>query len=329
MRCRFARSLLLALAASLCLTQAARAQSPGFKSCINLGNALDAPSEGEWGYVIRHDDIRMVAAAGFDAVRIPIRWSAHAGKTAPYTIDPAFLDRADQVIGWALDAGLTTIIDIHHDRAFTKGSQTELDRIDGIWSQIAAHHRDAPPDLIFELVNEPPGAFPRGFMDRANARLVATIRKTNPTRTIIYGADHWNSFDALTRAVPPDDPNLIATFHYYDPFPFTAQGMGDDNGGTYPTGLTWGSKAELATLYQDFDRVAEWAAKHHQPVLLGEFGVNARAPLDQRAGWITAARHAAEKRGFAWCNWAFHAEFDAVGDDGKWIAPILDALLGP
>jgi endoglucanase len=320
---------LLALVVLMSLAPPARAQSPGFRSCINLGNALDAPSEGEWGYVIRHDDIRMVASAGFDAVRIPIRWSAHAKKNAPYTIDPAFFDRVDQVAGWALAAGLTTIIDIHHDRAFKDGSQSELDRIDGLWGQIAAHYRDAPPDLIFELVNEPPGSFPKGFMDRANARLVATIRATNPTRRIIYGADRWNSFDALTRMVPPDDPNLIATFHYYDPFPFTAQGMGDDNGGTYPTGLTWGARSDLATLYRDFDRVAEWAAKHDQPVLLGEFGVNAKAPLEQRAAWITAVRFAAEKRGFAWCNWAFHAEFDAVDEDGKWIAPVLDALLGP
>jgi endoglucanase len=320
---------LLALLALMPLAPAAHAQSPGFTSCINLGNALDAPSEGEWGYVIRHDDIRMVAAAGFDAVRIPIRWSAHAKKTAPYTIDPAFFDRADQVIGWALDAGLTTIIDIHHDRAFKDGSQAELDRIDGIWSQIAVHYRDAPPDLIFELVNEPPGAFPKGFMDRANARLVVTIRATNPTRRIIYGADHWNSFDALTRAVPPKDPNLIATFHYYDPFGFTAQGMADDNGGTYRTGLTWGTKADRATMIRDFDRVAAWADKTGQPILLGEFGVNAKAPLDQRVTWLAAARHAAEKRGFAWCNWAFHAEFDAVGEDGNWIAPIRGALLGP
>lgn len=323
------RLICAALLGALCLAPTADARSPGFTSCINLGNALDAPTEGEWGYVIRQGDIRMVAEAGFDAVRIPIRWSAHAKKSAPYTIDPVFLTRADQVISWALEAGLTTIIDIHHDPAFRDGSQAELDRIDGIWTQLAAHYRDAPPRLLFELVNEPPGAFPKGFMDRANARLVATIRATNPTRTIIYGADRWNSFDALTRAVPPDDRNLIATFHYYDPFAFTAQGMNDGNGGSYPTGLTWGSKADLAALYRDFDRVAEWAARNDQAVLLGEFGVNARVPIGQRTTWITAVRFAAEKRGFAWCNWAFHAEFDAVDENGKWIAPILDALLGP
>ena len=37
-------------------------------------------------------------AAGFDSVRIPIKWSAHAAKTAPYTIDPAFMDRVDHVV---------------------------------------------------------------------------------------------------------------------------------------------------------------------------------------------------------------------------------------
>jgi endoglucanase len=321
------RTRALAILACLLAAQMANARSPGFRSCINLGNALDAPVEGEWGYVIRRGDLRMVAEAGFDAVRIPVRWSAHAGKSEPYTIDPDFLSRVDQVVGWALEAGLTTIIDIHHNPDFTDGSETELDRIDGIWAQLAAHFRDAAPGLVFELINEPPGAFPEGFMDRANARLVATIRRTNPTRSIIYGADRWNSFDTLTRAVPPDDPNLIATFHYYDPFPFTAQGLTDNRGRRYKTGLTWGSKADLDILYRDFDRVADWAARHDQPILLGEFGVNAGVPLDQRAAWITAVRFAAEKRGFAWCNWAFRAEFDAVDKDGNWIAPIIAALI--
>ena len=45
---------------------------------VNLGNALEAPREGEWGIVLEEAFFRLIAEAGFDTVRVPIRWSAHA-----------------------------------------------------------------------------------------------------------------------------------------------------------------------------------------------------------------------------------------------------------
>lgn len=47
--------------------------------CVNLGNALEAPNEGDWGYRIEPAHIRAIAAAGFDGIRLPVRWDAHAG----------------------------------------------------------------------------------------------------------------------------------------------------------------------------------------------------------------------------------------------------------
>ena len=38
--------------------------------------------------------------AGFNSVRIPVRWSAHALAEPPYTIDPNFLKRVD----WAVNS---------------------------------------------------------------------------------------------------------------------------------------------------------------------------------------------------------------------------------
>ena len=45
---------------------------------INLGNALEAPNEGDWGVVLQPDYFKAIAQAGFNSVRIPIRWSNHA-----------------------------------------------------------------------------------------------------------------------------------------------------------------------------------------------------------------------------------------------------------
>src|SRR5215475_9992262 len=69
---------------------------------VNFGNALEAPNEGEWGVTIKEEYFDAIAKAGFNSVRVPIRWSAHAEKEAPYTIDAKFFARIDWVIEQAL-----------------------------------------------------------------------------------------------------------------------------------------------------------------------------------------------------------------------------------
>src|ERR1700679_2895967 len=67
-------------------------------SGINLGNALEAPKEGDWGVVLKAEYFPLIKSAGFKHVRVPVSWSTHAAKEAPYTIDPAFFERVDWVI---------------------------------------------------------------------------------------------------------------------------------------------------------------------------------------------------------------------------------------
>lgn len=62
---------------------------------INLGNALEAPAEGEWGVTLQPGYFKVIKDAGFKHVRIPIRWSAHAQVEAPFAIDATFFDRVD------------------------------------------------------------------------------------------------------------------------------------------------------------------------------------------------------------------------------------------
>ena len=81
---------------------------------MNLGSALEAYYEGEWGYTVRQADLVRLKEAGFDTVRLPIRWSAHAEETAPYPIDPEFLARVDEIVGWAEAIDLKIIVNVHH-----------------------------------------------------------------------------------------------------------------------------------------------------------------------------------------------------------------------
>ena len=71
---------------------------------INLGNALDAPSyEGEWGVTLRTDYFTKIKSAGFNLIRIPVRFYSHALTEYPFTIEEGFLERVD----WALNESLS------------------------------------------------------------------------------------------------------------------------------------------------------------------------------------------------------------------------------
>ena len=93
---------------------------------VNLGNALEAPAEGEWGVVLREEYFPLIREAGFDTVRVPIRWSAHAWKEPPYTIDAPFFERVDWVIDQATAQELNVVINMHHyDEIFDRPAEHE------------------------------------------------------------------------------------------------------------------------------------------------------------------------------------------------------------
>ena len=63
------------------------------------------------------DIVELIQRAGFDTVRIPVRWSAHVAPRPPFTIEPSFLGLVDMAIATALEADLDVVINVHHDRA--------------------------------------------------------------------------------------------------------------------------------------------------------------------------------------------------------------------
>ncbi|HLF74553.1 MAG TPA: glycoside hydrolase family 5 protein, partial [Anaerolineales bacterium] len=158
---------------------------------VNLGNMLEAPNEGEWGLLVQEEYFDLIRQAGFDFVRLPVRWNAHAEESAPYTLDPAFLARVDEVVGWALRRDLAIIIDFHHYEEMASDPEGHRERFLGIWRQIAEHYRDYPPDVLFELLNEPTGQLDAALWNEYLGEALPIVRKTNPTRNVVIGPTLW------------------------------------------------------------------------------------------------------------------------------------------
>jgi len=192
---------------------------------INFGNALDAPREGAWGVTLKPEHFRMAKAAGLDHVRLPVRFSAHAEEKAPYEIESALLDRVDWAVAQAGQNGLSLIIDLHHYQELMKEPERHADRLVALWSQIAEHYKDAPLSVAFELINEPCDNLKPELLNPLTARALAAVRKTNPQRLVIVDSYFWANAEQLKNLELPQDPQLVASFHMYQPILFTHQVM--------------------------------------------------------------------------------------------------------
>jgi endoglucanase len=298
---------------------------------VNLGNALEAPKEGAWGMTLRAEFFKTIKDAGFDSVRLPVKWSAHAQAGPPYTIDPEFFARVDWAIDQALKNDLNIVVNVHHYDELTADPDRHLPRLVGLWEQIAARYKDRPAGVYFELLNEPHDKLNEARWNAAIPQVMAAVRKTNPTRPVIVGPGQWNAIRAIDKLeLPKDDRNLIVTVHFYDPFEFTHQGASWAKGSEKWVGRKWtGTDAEKEAIRKRFEQAAAWGKKHARPIFLGEFGAYQVADMDSRARWTRFVVEEAERLGFSWAYWEFGAGFGAYDREaGKWREPLRAALLG-
>jgi endoglucanase len=298
---------------------------------INLGNALEAPNEGEWGVVLQEEYFQLIRAKGFQFVRIPINWAAHADMEAPYTIDPDFFARVDWAVENALENDLIAILNIHHYGEIMDDPSGHQERFLALWLQIAERYQDTPETILFELLNEPHGnQMTPSVWNELLVEALAVVRESNPDRFVVVGPVFWNSVDYIdTLQLPEDDRRLIATFHYYSPFEFTHQGAEWASGSGAWLGRAWNAtNGERFAVSRDLDKALRWSDRNSRPVLLGEFGAYSKAEMDSRARWTDYVAREAEARGFSWAYWEFCSGF-GIYDAGKkqWFEPLLQALL--
>lgn len=231
---------------SLSLGQTIHEKNRDLAQSVNLGNALEAPSEGLWGLELEEAYFDEIKQAGFTSIRLPISWTHHAALEAPYEIDTAFFERVDWAVQQATQRGLTIIINVHHYDALNANPIAEEERYLALWQQIAQRYASASEAVYFELLNEPHGRFndDAQIWNDLLAKTINSVRESNKTRPIIVGPVGYNNIDRLSDLVLPADPNLIVTVHFYDPFDFTHQGANWVSP-QLPTGVKWTGQTPL------------------------------------------------------------------------------------
>jgi len=299
---------------------------------INMGNAFEAPTETAWSNPWKPEYFKIMSELGFSHVRIPIRWST-AERTMvdhPYTVNPVFMQRIQQVVDTALKYQLHPIINMHHHQDLLDNVEEQKERFLAQWQQIAAHFRDYPDSLLFEIFNEPHGTIDPPKWNVLFHEALDIIRETNPKRVVLIGTAPWGGLEGVSNLVWPDDEYLILTVHYYNPFQFTHQGA-EWVGGNPDAwlGTQWkDTEAERDAVKNDFAFTKSFAEQHQIPVHVGEFGAYYKADTDSRVRWTTFLARWFEQQGFSWAYWEFSAGFGIYNPNTQQINQSLtDALL--
>jgi endoglucanase len=330
----------------------------------NLGNSLDAVGgETAWGNpMVTPALIKAVAAAGFGAVRVPVTWVKHFGAGPSFTIDPSWLARVDEVVGYVIDNGMYAIINVHHDGA--QGGDGEwLSLRDGagqmsaahddavrkqfvsLWQQIASHFAKHSNKLLFESMNEikvgydKPDPVYYKTITALNQAFVDTVRATggnNATRCLIVPGYNTNIDYTLEGFQAPKDPasdRLILSVHYYDPWPFAGSGESHAWGMGNPGADNWGQEDHVN---QKFESLRSKYVSAGLPVIIGEYGaVHQAGAQDYRRYYMEYVTKAAVDRGIIpvyWDNGGGNSGSDGFGlfsrSSGQPLYPeILEAMM--
>jgi len=298
---------------------------------INFGNMFEAPSETEWGNPWLPDYPRIIADLGFDHVRIPIRWepAARSNASAPYTINPVFLNRIKQVVDSCLNNGLSAIINMHHHEALLADPDGQKARFLAQWKQISEFFKDYPDQLLFEILNEPNGNLTAAKWNIFLADALTTIRQDNPNRVVLIGTPEWGGLGGLSKLELPDDENIILTIHYYNPFSFTHQGAEWSEGSDAWLGTEWtDTETERQVMQNEFAPLKAIEQTQHIPIHIGEFGSYSKADETSRKKWTTYLARYFETQGWSWAYWEFSAGFGIYNPGSQTFNQFLvDALL--
>jgi len=301
---------------------------------INLGNALEAPNEGEWGLIIEERFIDSIQQAGFNSVRIPICWSSHMDSNYPYKIGETFLARVDQVVNWCLDRNLAVIITIHHFNELYDfpDNTTYRNMFFSIWEQLTEHYKQTDCDkLIFEPLNEPHNNLSADKWNQLIPEILNVIRSLDVDRTLILDVPDYGYHQSVAKLVIPDnEKNIIISVRYYLPYEFTHQGAHWAEGSDKWLGNTWtGTSSEKNAVTADMDFIKVWAEENKRPVTIGEWGSIIYCDHESRLTWTEFVHQQIEESGFSSTYFDFGVYFRAYDlENDHWLDGFLSALLG-
>lgn len=267
--------------------------------------------------------LEQIKECGFDHVRLPVDTFCLFDDNG--NIRPDVMAQIHHVIEKSLELGLNVIYDMHWLNAGNLFYQEPAAKeLVNNWKKLMKELNIYPNDrLAYEVLNEPYGPG-WGLMQR---RMLHMIRHYEPGRVVFVSPD--NGFDVDSCAefyLHKGDPNLVMTFHYYQPMLASHRKLWGYTGPSHYPGLLFSdeewdnmtdAQREQAQWHRDvvydYDFVygkmkaaADMAEKNGLRLHCGEFGYSKTNIREERLQWFKDIVKAFNECGLAytvWENW--------------------------
>jgi endoglucanase len=294
------------------------AQSVAQTRCNNLGKGVNLSNwlEGYWetNWPDSADYSKQffwdMKAAGLSSFRMPVCFALVTDTLPPYYVDTTnrVFGIIDSIISWTTQLNMNVIIDNQHLwNIYDSTWRGQLPRLAHLWAVLAQRYNYLDPNrYIFEILNEPNG-ISNDTLPLLYNPVIDTIRQYAPYHTIVAAPTDWsNGFGYYSYHALPDT-NLIYTFHSYDPYNFTSQGLSFVEP-QLPTGLVYPGSGYDELLPLNWDYAIQFKDTSNLPLFLGEFGVGDSADAQSRCNWFDTIGARIEANHLSAFYW------DVVGD---------------
>lgn len=313
--------------------------STGANICRWFRWAADRPEE-HFAEYISDEEMRVMRAIGLRHVRLCIHPEMIYNPERPTEPIAPMMAHIDRAIERFHRADLAVVLDLHNENQ----ERLENDPVwrEGFvqfWGALAKHYSTVNPEmLILEIINEPVFTGREGEWHALQERIVEVIRKHAPRHTIVVTGAGWGGIDGLERLPPLKDRNLVYSFHFYEPFPFTHQGATwsspevrvirdipypsspeavahllsaiPDEGARAMVAFYGQQRWDRARMSARLNEAIEWGRRHRVPLYCGEFGVFPLvAPPESRAAWFTDFGSLLRESGVGWAIWGWDEGF--------------------
>lgn len=335
---------------------------------INIGNTMESPGEGDWqnGNKITESYIKFLKASGFNAIRLPCSWNwNHLSDPEKAKINPEWLARVKEVVGWCVNNDMYVMVNIHWDNGWLENNITHLkkDSVNAkqkaLWEQIATTLRDFDEHLLFASANEPWcwDAEIMAILNSYHETFINAVRSTggrNSNRVlVVQGPSTSSEYTSKLMTTLPHDPvpnRMMLEVHFYSPYPFIMGRDGDLGPGTR-VAYYWGAgnhstiEPERNATFGEEQAVIDELGMMKKfvdngiPVILGEYGTwrrtlesNTGAPKDtlmhQRSVdyWLTYTTKTMRANGMLPFWWEVGQVFDRKNNVVK-DQPMLNAII--